>query len=115
MALSTPYTAKSAKSEIESRHMKYSAAIKSNTGLLSPGVPWQFLADQLTLFQPGGADYAHHINTDTPKFSDLSTALNYLDQKEKKTPNRICPFSEPHKISTKNEFLRGNLLIFISI
>ena len=28
-----------------------------------PGVPWhpQILADQLTLSQPGGADYAHHI------------------------------------------------------
>ena len=26
-----------------------------------PGVPWhtQILADQLTLFQPGGTDYAH--------------------------------------------------------
>ena len=32
-------------------------------GLSSLGVPWhpQFLADQLTLSQPRGADYAHQI------------------------------------------------------
>ena len=42
-----------------------------------PGVPWhtQYLADQLTLFQPGGTDYAHLITTGTPGFSDLPTAL----------------------------------------
>ena len=42
-----------------------------------PGVPWnpQILADQLTLSKPGGADYVHHINTGTPGFSDLPTAL----------------------------------------
>ena len=42
-----------------------------------PGVQWhpQMLADQFTLSQPGGADYAHHINTGTPGFSDLPTAL----------------------------------------
>ena len=50
------------------------------TGLSSlgvPGVPWhtQILADQLTLFQPGGTDYAHLITTGTPGFSDLPTAL----------------------------------------
>ena len=39
-----------------------------------PGVPW-ILADQLTLFQPGGTDYAHLITTGTPGFSDLPTAL----------------------------------------
>jgi len=49
-------------------------------GLLSlgvPGLPWhtQILADQLTLFQPGGTDYAHLITTGTPGFSDLPTAL----------------------------------------
>jgi hypothetical protein len=40
-------------------------------------VPWhtQILADQLTLFQPGGTDYAHLITTGTPGFSDLPTAL----------------------------------------
>ena len=30
--------------------------------------PAPFLADQLTLFQPGGADYAHHITTSPPDF-----------------------------------------------
>ena len=35
----------------------------------------QILADQLTLFQPGGTDYAHLITTGTPGFSDLPTAL----------------------------------------
>ena len=33
------------------------------------------LADQLTLFQPGGTDYAHLITTGTPRFLDLPTAL----------------------------------------
>ena len=52
----------------------------SDAGLSSlgvPGVPWhtQILADQLTLFQPGGTDYAHLITTGTPGFSDLPTAL----------------------------------------
>ena len=43
-----------------------------------PGVPWhtQILADQLTLFQSGGTDYAHLISTGTSGFSDLPTALN---------------------------------------
>ena len=42
-----------------------------------PGVPWhtQILADQLTLFQPGGTDYARLITTGTPGFLDLPTAL----------------------------------------
>ena len=52
------------------------------TGLSSlgvPGVPWQtqILADQLTIFQPGGTDYAHLTTNDTPGFSDLPTALSY--------------------------------------
>ena len=39
-------------------------------GLSSLGVPWhtQILADQLTLFQPGGTDYAHLITTAHPDF-----------------------------------------------
>ena len=42
-----------------------------------PGVPWhtQILADHLTLFQPGGTDYAHLITTGTPGFSNLPMAL----------------------------------------
>ena len=48
----------------------------SSLGL--PGVPWhpQILADQLTLSQPGGTDYAHHSTTSPPGFSDLPTALS---------------------------------------
>ena len=42
-----------------------------------PRVSWhpQILVYQLTLSKPGGADYAHHINTGIPGFSDLLTAL----------------------------------------
>ena len=42
-----------------------------------PGVPWhtQILAGQLTLFKPGGTNYAHLITTGKPGFSDLTTAL----------------------------------------
>ena len=36
----------------------------------------QFLADQLTLSQPGGQDYSHCISTGTPGFLDLPTALD---------------------------------------
>ena len=55
----------------------------SFTGLSSlgvPGVPWhtQILADQLTLFQPGGTNDAHLITTGTPGFSDLPTALQMM-------------------------------------
>ena len=64
-----------------------------------PGVPWhtQILADQLTLFQPGGTDYAHLITTGTPGFSDLPTALEvnwqcYLAGSSKMAP-RILIFS----------------------
>ena len=48
----------------------------SSLGVL--GVPWhtQILADQLTLFQPRGTDYAHLITSGTPGFSDLPTALS---------------------------------------
>ena len=59
----------------------------TNAGLSSlgvPGVPWhaQILADQLTLFQTGGTDYAHLITTGTPGFSDLPTALMYRASKK---------------------------------
>ena len=42
-----------------------------------PPLP-QILADQLTLSQPGGTDYAHHITTGTPGYSDLPTALGSM-------------------------------------
>ena len=48
-------------------------------------MPWhgqhQILADQLSLFQPEGADFAHHITNETPGFSDLKF----------KKKNPICP------------------------
>ena len=52
----------------------------ATSGLSSLGVPGvpvhtQILADQLTLFQPGGTDYAHLITTGTPGFSGLPTAM----------------------------------------
>ena len=42
------------------------------------GVPWHplILADQLILSQPGGTEFAYHIITGTPGFSDTPTALN---------------------------------------
>ena len=39
----------------------------------------QILADQLTLFQPGGTDFAHLITSGTPGFLDLPTALKSRD------------------------------------
>ena len=41
-------------------------------------LPPQILADQLPLSQPGGADYAHHSTTSSPKFSDLASGLHLL-------------------------------------
>ena len=53
-----------------------------NAGLSSlgvPGVPWhtQIWADQLTLFETRGTDYAHLITTGTPGFLDLPRALKW--------------------------------------
>ena len=50
--------------------------------------PWvcqhcQILADHLTLFQPGGTDYAHLITTGTPGFSDRLMALAWAEILEK--------------------------------
>ena len=58
-------------------HAQLAEKIFNGPGLSSLGVPWhtQILADQLTLFQPGGINYAHLITTGTPGFSDLPTAL----------------------------------------
>ena len=42
--------------------------------------PWghpQILADQLTLSQPGGENYAHHITASTSRFSDLPTTMQF--------------------------------------
>ena len=43
------------------------------------GPSQEFLAEQLTLSQPGGADYAHHNTTSPPGFSDLATALHTIN------------------------------------
>ena len=50
--------------------LKYLAGVSS---LGVPGVPWhtQILADQLTLSQPGGADYAHQIILAPPDFQTI--------------------------------------------
>ena len=57
------------------RNKQYSTKNVVHSGLSSlgvPGVPWhkhpQILADQLTLSQPGGADYAHQIIQASPDF-----------------------------------------------
>ena len=47
----------------------------------------QILADQLTLSQPGGGDYAHYITTGTPGFSDLPTALVLITYQHDKDGN----------------------------
>ena len=61
--------------------MKYTVHTQSSHNLPGPsslGVPGVILADQLTLFQPGGTDYAHLITTGTPRFSDLPTSLSTI-------------------------------------
>ena len=37
--------------------------------------PLRILADQLTLSQPGRADYTHHINACPPGFENLAASL----------------------------------------
>ena len=66
--------------EVEKKFNCFFGKFEDNTGLSSlgvPGVPWhtQILADQLTLFQPRGTDYANLITTGTLGFSDLPTNL----------------------------------------
>ena len=43
-------------------------------------LPPQILADQLTLSQPGGADYAHHSTTCPPGFLTLAASLHFIYQ-----------------------------------
>ena len=47
-----------------------------------PGGSGCAMADQITLCQPGGTDYAHLITTGTPRFSDLPTALPHKTKKK---------------------------------
>ena len=60
-------------------NLRWVVFITGPSSLGVPGVPWytQILADQLTLFQPGGTYYAHLITSGTLGFSDLPTALQY--------------------------------------
>ena len=56
----------------------------SYTGLSSlgvPGVPWQpqILADQFTLSQPRGVDYAHQIILAPPDFQTFRRPWQYVD------------------------------------
>ena len=50
-----------------------------------PGVPWhtQILADQLTLFQPGGTDFVHLITADTPGFAYSSVPNRRVGQNKR--------------------------------
>ena len=43
-------------------------------------LPPQILADQLTLSQPGGADYAHHSTTCPPGFLTLAASLTLIQK-----------------------------------
>ena len=51
------------------------SSLKNCRGVV-PGGAGGAMADQLTLSQPGGTDYAHLITTGRPGFSDLLTALS---------------------------------------
>ena len=47
-----------------------------------PRLPPQFLADQLTLFQPvhcSGGDYVYHITTGPSRFLNFPTSLPYIN------------------------------------
>ena len=51
--------------------------VEIRTQLKTVKITSNIFAVQLTLFQPGGKDYAHLITTGTPRFSDLPTALQF--------------------------------------
>ena len=77
-------------------------------GLQEPGVPQhpQILADQLTLSQPEGADYAHQITTGTPGFSDLPTTQRRVG---KMMPTyHMYPHSTASSFSTLRPCFRVN-------
>ena len=92
-------------------HVKYPNYY--NTGLSSlgvPGVPWhtQIFADQLTLFQPGGAGYVRHINTCPSRFSELPPALSLI-AKTKLTLKRI-----PAELNASPVLNLKNVDVFLS-
>jgi hypothetical protein len=66
---------------ISNNPVVYYLEILTNLSVLSePGVPRhpQILVNQLTLSDSGRPDYAHHIITGTPGFSDLHTGYGTL-------------------------------------
>ena len=73
---------------------KFTFRIALATGVSSLGVPGvplhpQILADQLTLSQPGGTDYAYLITTDTSGFSDIPTTLDSNDDNPDDTSHEM--------------------------
>ena len=57
------------------------------------------MAPQLTLSQPGGADYAHHITTGTPGFSNLPTALLSMRRSQLLFRSEFLKYSKGQLIS----------------
>ena len=73
-------------------------------------MPWhtQIFADQLTLFQPGGAGYVRHINTCPSRFSELPPALSLI-AKTKLTLKRI-----PAELNASPVLNLKNVDVFLS-
>ena len=67
------------------KHFKsiYRRAVAARWGLGGGGglQPPQTLTDQLTLSQPGGADYAHHSTTVLTMLKYVPAALSWLGRK----------------------------------
>ena len=55
--------------------LEISFASQQQQAVGAGGAGSHILADQLTLSQPRGTYFAHHITTGTPGFSGLPTAL----------------------------------------
>jgi hypothetical protein len=68
-------------SAVVSRQASRSQGARCNVGAGGAGsaIARIDLANQLTLAQPEGADYAHQITTGNPGFSNLPTALPNTD------------------------------------
>ena len=67
------------------------------TGEQGGRTPSQILADQLTLFQPWGADYAHHITASPPGFQNPAAALPYVMFESKKKNQIFIEFLDGTK------------------
>ena len=57
-----------------------------------PGMPWhpQILADQLTLSQPDGADYAHQIILAPPDFLTIEQGIFIALRELVAKANKVC-------------------------